>query len=127
MEKVTITRVGQEKEVTTKFGPKKKQGAQFVEYPDVWHDIWGGGLKEGQTLEGTRVSREYQGKVYWNFNLPKKDEVNQKALEDIQNKLTFHGIYLKEIVEWIRKQGGQVKSDYPTAESEGIDEDNVPF
>jgi hypothetical protein len=123
MEKLTITRVGPEKDVETKYGTKKKQGVWFKEYGEVWHDVWGGGLKEGQILEGTRKSRDYQGKTYWNFELPKKENPNQKVLEDIQNKLTFHGIYLKEIVEWIRKSEQPKVVDYPTPESVDIDID----
>lgn len=74
MEKLTISRVGQVKDIQTKFGMKKKTGVQFKEYGEVWHDIWSGDLKVGQVVEGTRDSREYQGKTYWDFKFPKKDD-----------------------------------------------------
>lgn len=84
MEKVTITRVGQVKMMNTKFGEKPKTGVQFKEYGDLWHDIWRGDLKVGQELEGTRSSREYQGKTYWDFKLPNKDEAARSELSKVQ-------------------------------------------
>lgn len=64
MERLKVTRAGEVKEVNTKFGLKKKQGVQFKEYPNVWHDVWASGIKEGDVLEGTRTSREWEGKTY---------------------------------------------------------------
>lgn len=105
MEKVTISRVGQEKEIQTKFGAKKKTGVQFKEYGEVWHDIWMGGLKEGQELEGTRESREYQGKTYWDFKLPKKEDIQnaQNAkLEHILTKVAHNTFLLEQILEAVK-------------------------
>ncbi len=103
MEKVTIQKVGQEKEVQTKFGPKKKTGVIFKEYPDVWHDTWLSGLKEGQVLEGTRESRDYQGKTYWNFNLPKKGEASDKKLDEALHYLLKINMGINELLEEKRK------------------------
>lgn len=99
MEKVTISRVGSEKEVQTKFGLKKKQGVQFNEYGDIWHDVWASGLKVGQELQGTRASREWEGKTYWNFNLPKKSDETNDKLERILNKLTTLTLEVSIIAE----------------------------
>lgn len=86
--KLTIEKVGQEKTVQTKFGPKQKRGVIFKEFPNIWHDVWASGLKEGQELEGERVSRDWEGKQYWNFQLPKKENVLGHKLEEILNGQT---------------------------------------
>lgn len=88
MEKVTIVKLSAEKEIQTKFGLRKKTGVQFKEYGEIWHDVWSGGLKEGQVIEGTRKSREYEGKTYWSFELPKKDD---KVVEMLSQLLTKVG------------------------------------
>ena len=128
MDKLTISRLGQEKIIETKFGPKKKTGVQFKEYGDIWHDIWAGDLKEGQVVEGTRASREYQGKIYWNFNFPKKDAVSNQTLESILKQVTTTNLMVREIYNktFPSKIDG-TNVDYPTPESEGIDSEDVPF
>jgi len=75
----------------------------------------------------------YNGKKQLKFELPKKENVNQKVLEDILNKLTFMNLKIEEILEWKRDVAGVPKSkiagtdiDYPTAEDEGLT-DEVPF
>lgn len=119
METLTIARVGTEKEIQTKFGLRKKMGVQFKEYGDIWHDVWTSGLKVGQTLQGTRASREWEGKTYWDFKLPKREDatnsVNEK-LETILNKLTQINLALELIQDiLIPKEQGKVPTDvdYP--------------
>lgn len=127
METLTISVVGKEKEVQTKFGLKKKQGVQFKEYGAIWHDIFASGLKVGQTLTGERVSRDYEGKTYWNFKLPKKDDITNGTLEQILMKLTQMNLLLQSIREHTVPQKkdyqGPVytEADYPEA-----DESNTP-
>jgi len=109
METFTITRVGTPKTIETKFGPKVKTGVQTVEYPDVWHDVWAGNLMNGQKLEGTRTSREYQGKTYWSIELPKKSEQAVQAvkkevgdkLEQILNDLTTLKLGMRQIASFL--------------------------
>ena len=99
MEKLTISRVGAERTVKTKYGDKIKQGVIFREYTDIWHDVWQGGLKEGQVLEGERASRDWEGKTYWSLNLPKKGTVDAGKIEEIITKLNL----LQNSVEQIAK------------------------
>lgn len=102
MEKLTISRVGQEKEVQTQYGLKKKVGVQFKEYGDIWHDVWKTGLKVGEVLEGTRDSRDYNGKTYWNFKLPKKEErqaMDFSKVDQVLNKLTSMNLLMLVIAE----------------------------
>ena len=126
-ETLTISRVGTEKEVQTKFGLKKKQGVQFKEYGDLWHDIWASGLKVGQTLTGTRESREWEGKTYWKFKLPKKEDIVGGKLEEILIKLGQFGLVLNQIKEaTVKPRQGVVRTevDYP---EEDIDPEDIPF
>jgi|ERR1035437_1505086 hypothetical protein len=106
MQKYKISRIGQEKDISTKFGMKKKTGVLFEETGDVWHDIWKGKdlMKIGDELEGTRESKEYEGKVYWTLKLPKKDDViagqvkqQGDKLETILNKLTQMNLILQSM------------------------------
>ena len=97
MEKLTIARLGQTKDVNTKFGMKKKTGVIFKEYDGIWHDVWLGDLKEGQVLEGTRESREWEGKTYWNFNLPRKDDKVMKEIETLRSGLTMINLRVVEL------------------------------
>lgn len=83
----------------------------------------------GQEVE---IEVEEKGQ-YLNFKIPKAGGVNQAVLEDILNKLTVQGMYLKEMVEWIRKQQPTTKAkivgtdtDYPTREDDGLT-DEAPF
>lgn len=89
MEKLEIIRVGQTKQVQTKFGLKDKTGVIFKQYPDIWHDIWSKDLKVGQIVEGTRDSREWEGKTYWSFNFPKKEKggVSQHDFDTLKQEV----------------------------------------
>lgn len=134
MEKLTIARLGQTKDVNTKFGMKKKTGVIFQEYDGIWHDIWSGDLKEGQVVEGTRESREYQGKTYWSFNFPKKSaqaspEISEKLerllVGQTQIKLSLRQIY-DEMEKRVRTKEEKL-ADYPMLSAEDIPDGDVPF
>ena len=131
MEKLTISRVGQTKDVQTKFGMKKKTGVQFKEYPEIWHDIWSGDLKEGQIVEGTRESRDYQGKTYWNFNFPKKNPgVNNETLERILATVTKINLRVENIYAEMARQPRtkeDIVRDYPEIPPEEIPDGEIPF
>lgn len=118
MEKLTIVRLGQVKDVQTKFGPKKKTGAQFKEYPDVWHDIWSGDLKEGQVVEGTREPREYQGKTYWGFSFPRKDDKAMREIETLRTAVTMMNLRMVELEKKVFPPTiAGTDRPYPTPES----------
>jgi hypothetical protein len=81
-ETITIARIGQEKviEYTNKKTGKpdsfKKVGVQTNEYGERWFDITFRGecpVKVGQTCEGEVSEREYNGKTYYDFKLPKEE------------------------------------------------------
>ena len=129
MEKLTISRLGQVKDVQTKFGMKKKTGVQFKEYPDVWHDIWSGDLKEGQIVEGTRESRDYQGKTYWNFNFPKNNpSANNETLERILAVVTKTNLRVESIYAEMPKKPRDMQSEYPDLKGDEMpNPDDVPF
>ena len=116
MQKYTITRIGTEKEVNTKFGLKHKTGVLFKETGDVWHDLWKkkSELTVGQVVEGTRDSREYEGKIYWDFKFPKKDEVLTAKTGDLEKRVT--------LLE--NKVFGDKAPDYP---EDDINPEDIPF
>ncbi len=97
----TIERVGETKQIQTKFGLKDKTGVIFKEFPNVWHDIWAKDLKVGQEVEGERTSREYNGKIYWTFNFPKKSEVAVNAVKDVSHRLQGIEITLGRILSYL--------------------------
>jgi len=122
MQKYTITRVGSEKEVNTKFGVKQKTGVMFKETGDIWHDIWKAKnqLKEGQVLEGTRESREYNGKIYWDFKLPKKDEVASIKTDALEKRVKI----LEDKVFGADVPSEDRMPDYP---EDDIPPEDIPF
>jgi hypothetical protein len=124
METVTISRVGQPKEVETKFGKKTKTGVQFKEHGEVWHDVWVSDLKVGQTLQGERVSRDWEGKTYWNFNLAKKDDRIDGKLEEILIKIGMLNLKVEKIFDRLPVNKNSVISSYP---EETINPDDIPF
>jgi len=119
MQKYTITRIGTSKDVNTKFGPKQKTGVLFKETGDVWHDIWKAAnqLSVGQVLEGTRESREYNGKIYWDFKLPKKDEVLTAKTGDLE----------KRVERLETKVFGKVEDAMPDYPEDDIPPEDIPF
>lgn len=91
--------------------------------------------KVGDEVEVGEVKEVVKGdKTYLNFEMPQKETSNSKDLELILTKLTFMSLKMDELVLWKRHQTGEDKPKvmgteipYPTAESEGIDMDNLPF
>lgn len=80
MEKITISRIGQEKTIeyinkkTNQPDSFKKVGVQTNEYGERWIDITFRGevpVKVGQSYEGELKDREYNGKTYYDFELPR--------------------------------------------------------
>ena len=125
MEKLTISNVTADREVQTKYGLKKKQGVQFQEYGTLWHDLWGGGHKKGEILEGTRESREYEGKTYWTFKLPNKESAVIVKLEEILIKLGKMGLDIQQIKEATKpKEQGRVPTEVEYPDN---DLDTSPF
>ncbi len=88
MQKFTITQITADKEIKTKYGDKLKQSCKFKETGEIWHGIWGGGKKIGDVVEGTRESRDFEGKTYWDFKFPKKDEIVNDMSERLR-KIEF--------------------------------------
>ena len=91
--------------------------------------------KVGDTIKGEiKEQPEYNGKKQYIFEFLKKENPNSKALEDLLVKMTLMSLKLDELVAWKRKETGEDKPKiagtdipYPTQESEGIDENNIPF
>ncbi len=72
---------------------------------------------------GNEVEIEIEEKgEYLNFKVPKKDAVNGKVLETIQNNLLKQGMVINQMFEAIRQiQKVVVKDDYPYPEKVGLE------
>lgn len=80
--KLKIDRVGQTRDVATKFGLKKKISFLFGDkWAECWVDKRVQSLKAGDEVEGELTSREYNGKTYWDLILPKAGDENFKRIE----------------------------------------------
>ena len=88
MEKLLITRLGQEKTInfvskkTNKPDSFQKIGFQSDKYSDRWFDFnfrGSHGLVIGQEYDFDLISREYNGKTYWDAKLSKKGDGDFKA------------------------------------------------
>ena len=97
-----LTWIGQKKDVNTKNG-LKQQFSIKVEGNDNYlsgfcnavTDSW----KVGDNVEIVISSREYNGKTYYNFNLPKKGEISNDKLEHILTKLSRLQFSVDKIIE----------------------------
>jgi len=73
------------KNVSTKFGNKDKVS---VHDGERWYDLGFANsetnkIKEGSEIEGTVTTREYNGKTYYEFHLPKKEDIINAKLDKI--------------------------------------------
>ncbi len=133
MQKLTITFIGQPKDVTTKFGPKQKNSIKTIEHGDKYLSYWvspaTSGWAVGQTVEVDQVtSREWQGKTYWDIVMPKKDAPNAKQHEEVMKYLVPLSILVKELVMWKRDQTGENKNKVPGTDIDypEMNETNTP-
>lgn len=128
MQKFTITQVTADKSINTKYGAKLKQSCKFKETGDIWHGIWGGGKKVGDVVEGTRESREFEGKIYWDFKFPKKDEVQAIKQTEMDERLRKIEFRLGVIEDHLKAKAKSTPEDEPYDYPENdINPEDVPF
>ncbi len=135
MEKITITRLGEPKVVnytnkkTGKPDSFNKIGIQSQEHGAQWMDFTfrgNHGLSVGQVIEGDVVSRDYNGKTYYDFKLPKK-ATQATTSDEAASLLKLQVIpMLKTIWEKLERMEG--KDVVPTADDgyPPMDESNIP-
>jgi len=85
--KIKVERLGKISDINTKFGPKQKVSF-FSEgkWLSTWMDKRVQNLQVGQELEGEIKSRDYNGKTYYDFELPKASK-ESPLLVEINTKL----------------------------------------
>ncbi len=134
--KLKITYLGTPKEITTKFGPKQKNSIKAEEKGNEYLSFWVSPVtrdwKVGDVIDVLDVtSREYNGKTYYDIVMPKANstaspEIMAK-LDEILGYLAKHNLYITELVEEKRKNDkpkiSGTETDYPTFESEGLEEE----
>jgi hypothetical protein len=132
MKEYTLRKIVRNQKVSTRTGkPYESIGIQVVEFPDIWINGFGNketaNWKEGDKISVLIQDHEYNGKISKQFNFPKKEDVNSKALEEINVKLTTIKMLLNELVLEKRKNDKPKVSgtdiDYPQEELA----DNPPF
>jgi hypothetical protein len=140
--KITLTWIGQPKDVQTKFGPKQKFSVKATQYGDNYLDVWSSPVtrewKVGQEVEVLSVdTREYSGKTYYDVKMPKANAGNNeevmKKLETISNEIVKVKLVLAEVRDVIvpkptpKVAGTDI--DYPQMEAEpNFDvEEDAPF
>lgn len=119
--KLTLTYVGQPKEVQTKFGLKQKNSVKAQEKGDTYLSFWvtpsTRDWKVGDVVEVQDVtSREYQGKTYYDIVMPKASgglppEVGEK-LERILVAVTKMNLKLDTIYNEMEKKPRDMKKEY---------------
>lgn len=104
--KLTITWLGQPKDIQTKYGPKQKNSLKAAEYGDKYLDFWVGtstqNWKVGDSVEVEAVTdREYNGKTYYDVKMPKVDNRPDPAIahivSDIANKVGLMALQVDAI------------------------------
>lgn len=151
MEKLKITRLGEPKTInytnkkTGKPDSFQKIGFQSQEQGDRWYDfLYRGehGLAVGQTYEFITKSREYNGKTYWDAELPKKADMNlEAAIGPLKTTLGKHEfnidelkIMVKGLALLVKKTPDEIRTlvqdherGYPYPESTGEPDFDVDF
>jgi hypothetical protein len=81
--KYTIKWLGDKKKIQTKYGEKEKFSFMTLETGDKFISVWVNNTtdnwKEGQEVEFTIKEREYNGKTYYDADLPKPQNSGQIA------------------------------------------------
>jgi hypothetical protein len=138
--KLTIKTLGR-KEIQTQYGPKEKLTLTFTEKPGTLIDSfvgnWNSAWKIGDVIEIEKdqfVSREYNGKTYWNLKAPAgAGGFNLKPLTDALQDLTAR----VEALEAAVYEPEQDKSAFddindipviePKQEANQPNDDSIPF
>lgn len=116
----TIKKVGQVKDAKTKNGTKQTKsfvikgifnGAEAENWASFWVNPKVSEWKEGDEIECNVTSREYNGKTYWNGELPKMAAGYQLANNEIQKELDIIKDMLGRIISIIQPVGK--KDNYP--------------
>lgn len=71
--------------VQTKYGEKTKYSIK--DSNERWYSCWDrdmAGVKQGDTIEGEVLSREYNGKTYYDFKLPRKEDLLERRIEALE-------------------------------------------
>lgn len=89
--KLTITQLGQVKDIQTQYGMKQKSSIKAKEYNDNWLGYWVGkntNWKVGDVIEVESVNpREYQGKTYYDIKLPKVNDMAKVEMVALQSEV----------------------------------------
>lgn len=141
MKEYTITRIivsDKKKDGTalvSKMGkPFQKVGLKLAEHGEEWvNGLWFDGAcpwKEGEKIAISISEEIFNGKKSLKFELPRKENPNQKYFEDMNNKLVKILMGLNELLEWKRKSDiasgatsnkvGDTDIDYPPDSDEQI-------
>lgn len=117
--------------------PFQKVGLKLAEHGEEWvNGLWFDGAcpwKEGDKIAIIISEEIFNGRKSLKFDLPRKENPNQKYFEDMNNKLVKILMGQAEILEWIRKRGGGAPPqdnkvdgtdiDYPPDSEDG----EIPF
>lgn len=134
--KLTITQVGNPKDVQTKFGLKQKSYIKASEKGDTYLSYWVSSAtrdwKVGDVIEVLNVtSRDYNGKTYWDIVMPKTSggippEVT-KTLEEINGRTLKILLMVEELGKKLLPQENKIPGTDMEYPEENINPDDIPF
>lgn len=123
-----------------KFGPTNKVGIKVKNKngEDQWingfmknHPSW----QQGDEVELEIFQKEYNGKQYWNFKEPKKEDVLEQRVSTLESEVKWLKGILRgkqEVQQAAEAFGGTVVDDSNTStpvnpEDKGINVNEIPF
>ncbi len=128
MIKLTITKIGEPKDVQTRYGKKQKSWIMAKEYGENFLSYWVNGYSKdwgvGKEVEVERVDeRDYQGKKYYDVIIPRLDrEANSARITQLLSELnTRTGLINNKIDRIIDHLSGKDKFGHTS------DGNPVPF
>lgn len=84
--------------------PYSRASIQCVEYATEWlGGFWSAALVEGAKVEAEVSEREYNGKIYKDFRLPKKEAVLDQKYEKLANDVTGLSLRVAKLEEQMRR------------------------
>ena len=134
MQEYNLKRIVRNQKTSKAGKPYESVGIQVAEFGDTWINGFGNKenahWKEGDKITILIKDNEYNGKISKQFEMPKSGTArsNEEVMKIVSetNVRTLKVLMgVEEVVEWVRKQSGVKRPEYPTAESEGLDPDNL--
>lgn len=111
--------------------PFLKVGLQVAEHGETWVNglFFGAQIpwKEGEKVDLNITKELYNGKEQLKFEIPRKENPNAKALEELANRMTKVELRMATLENQLKPQPVKYPEGEPPTPNFEPDEDRIPF